>query len=71
MIGRHRLDYSQIRVEDVPKLSKHHQRQYEVWKVSQDKRKKASTDFLRCFTESCNVYSDADKIEQVGNNLTK
>ena len=66
LLGRHRLDYSKIRVEDVPKLSPHHQHQYNVWLESNKKRKQASNDFLRddflrCFEESCDVYKKNEK----------
>lgn len=56
MIGRHRLDYSQIRIEDVPKLSKHHQKQYKLWEETKKQKNKTSTDFLKDFTESCEKY---------------
>ena len=61
LLGRHRLDYSKIRVEDVPKLSPHHKHQYNVWFESTKKRKQASNDFLRCFEESCDVYKKNEK----------
>lgn len=61
LLGRHRLDYSKIRVEDVPKLSPHHQYQYNVWFESTKKRKQASNDFLRYFEESCDVYKKNEK----------
>ncbi len=66
MIGRHRLDYSQIKVEDVPKLSKHHQQQYDIWAKTQERKKQIRNDnvhgFEECFAESCNVYSGGSKI---------
>ena len=66
MIGRHRLDYSQIKVEDVPKLSKHHQQQYDIWAKAQERKKQIRNNnvhgFEECFAESCNVYSGGNKI---------
>lgn len=66
MIGRHRLDYSQIRVEDVPKLSKHHQQQYDIWAKAQERKKQIRNNnvhgFEECFAESCNVYSGGSEI---------
>lgn len=66
MIGRHRLDYSQIKVEDVPKLSKHHQQQYDIWAKAQERKKQIRNNnvhgFEECFAESCNVYSGGSKI---------
>lgn len=66
MIGRYKLDYSQIKVEDVPKLSKHHQQQYDIWAKAQERKKQIRNNnvygFEECFAESCNVYSGGSKI---------
>ena len=68
MIGRHRLDYSQIKVEDVPKLSKHHQQQYDIWAKAQERKKQIKNDnvhgFVECFNKSCEAYICASKIKE-------
>ena len=66
MIGRYKLDYSQIKVEDVPKLSKHHQQQYDIWAKAQERKKQIRNNNIHGFgeylAESCNVYSNGHKI---------